>query len=89
MLGGKHEPAMFLARWLLGQDLPTIPGTFQSKKHQREINLHHMISFLTKDKSPTDYHSREFFRNHLPAIKELAQGKTIRERNASECRIFF
>ena len=89
MLGGEHEPAMFLARWLLGQDLPPIPATFQSKKHHREINLHHMISFLTKDKSPTDYHSKDFFQKHLPAIKELTQGKAIREINASESRNFF
>ena len=85
MLGGEHEPAMFLACWMLGHDLPVTPETFTSKKHHCEVNLHAMISFLTKDKSPTDYHSREFFQMHQPAIEELALGQKLRDRNASEC----
>ena len=54
-----------------------------------EVNHHAMIAFLTKDKSPSDYHSREFFQKHIPAIKELALGKALRDRNASECVKFF
>ena len=70
MLGGEYEPAMFLACWLLGHELPMIPVTFKSKKHHCEVNLHTMIAFLTKDKSPSDYHSREFFQNHKPTGKD-------------------
>ena len=77
MLGGEHEAAMFLACWLLGHDLPVSPVNFTSKKHHCEVNLHTMIAFLTKEKCPSDYHSREFFQNHKPAIEELALGKKI------------
>ena len=74
MLGGEHEPAMFLAFWLLGLDLPVLSVNFTSKKHHCEVKLHAMIAFLAKDKSPSDYHSREFFQNHKPTIEELTLG---------------
>ena len=91
MLGGEHEPAMYLARWLLGKSQPTGEATtYTSKKHGRIINLSAMITFLTKNKQPDEVRSKEFFLHHKPAIEELASGEKIRDENASECmKLFF
>ena len=84
MLGGEPQPATYLAHWLVGRGLPP-PASFESKKHHCTVDLHAMMAFLTKDKTPEEYHSKEFFHLHKPAIEEIALGKEIRDNDASEC----
>ena len=85
MLGGEPQPAAYLARWLVGRGLLLTLASYESKKHHCTVNLHSMMEFRTKDKTPEEYHSKEFFCLHKPAIEEIFLGKEIKDNNAIEC----
>ena len=83
MLAGEAQPATYLACWLVNRAPFPFAPTYKSAKHHTNIHLPSMFNFLTEGLSPLDYTMESFYREHLPAIEELAAGKTMRDKNAS------
>ena len=89
-LAGNNIPAATLENWLLECNPYSTepPIQYDSTLHGRKINITLLIPFLTNGITPTDYHTYNFFVNHVAAIKELTEGKKIWVNDMSESMIF-
>ena len=58
-LGRESLPAQYIARWLLGSELPT--GTYVSAKHKTTIDIAAMRAFLTDGNTPQDHYMKAFY----------------------------
>ena len=91
VLAGNNIPATALENWLLDRNpyrtKPTIQ--YDATLHGWTINITLLVAFLTNSITPIDYHTYDFFLNHVAAIKELAEGKQIWVNGMSESMIRF
>ena len=86
-LGGESLPAEYIAKWLVGKELPS--GNYMSSKHNTVINLSSMGGFLTSGIAPESLKTKEFFRLHQDAIVRLSEGEKLWDSEGSETVINF
>ena len=78
VLGGDHKMAQYVAGWLLDQTNATNDNeTYQSEKHNTEINVQACGRFLTDLSTASEHHGKTIFAGHRDGIVKLSEGEAL------------
>ena len=85
-MASEHETAEVVAKWIVSTPASEyiVNGCFYSQKHQTNVDVQQMLTFLTAKVERNEIKTRTFFCAHGVAVHDISCRTALRANNASD-----